>query len=170
MTAHGGQVAVPPADGASWQVYCNRAWVFTPVSIEVVVDHCTAAPCQHAGRCVEQADGYVCLCAPGTAGVHCEEETCTSGLISQLQLSIDAACCAQLPAGVCTRPPPPSTTGSDDSGTPLFALPDSCSEAGCAAMVAEAFAQCERRIYNAQRGGAGLSAYQELLAGCQSGH
>ena len=52
------------ADGGNWQVYCNRAWVFAPVSVEQIVDHCAAAPCQHAGRCVEQADSYVCLCAP----------------------------------------------------------------------------------------------------------
>jgi hypothetical protein len=183
------------ADGGNWQVYCNRAWVFAPVSVEQIVDHCAAAPCQHAGRCVEQADSYVCLCAPvrakktrpccdrmfrwqpfifaisgqrqtqagfrrrkhcaqtnrlvfvqGSAGRDCEEETCTAELVGGLQGYIDAACCAQHPDGKCTKPPPLGGANS----VPLFALPESCREAGCAVAVADAFSQCERRIYDAE--------------------
>lgn len=156
---------IAPADGARWQVYCEHAWVMSQVSVEVMVDHCSANPCQHAGWCVEQVDGYVCLCAPGTTGVHCELETCTPQKVSELQHSIDGACCSQQPNARCTKPVQP-----DGSGTPLIALPDSCSSPDCAAAVAAAFAQCERRIYDAQVGGVGLSSFQGVLASCQSGH
>ncbi len=165
LPLHGAAVDIIPTDGARWQVYCENAWVMSPVSVEVIVDHCTANPCQHSGRCVEQADGYVCLCAPGTSGMHCELETCSSQKVSELQRIVDGACCSQQLNARCTKPVQP-----DGSGTALFALPDSCSSPDCAVAVAAAFAQCERRIYDAQVGGAGLSAFQEVLASCQSGH
>ena len=81
-----------PADQATWQVWCNRRWTSVSVSITARSDHCgtTPPPCQNAGRCVEQADGCVCICAPGTAGVHCEQITCTPAVIAGLQAAIDA--------------------------------------------------------------------------------
>ena len=82
----------------------------------------------------------------GSAGRDCEEETCTAELVGGLQGYIDAACCAQHPDGKCTKPPPLGGANS----VPLFALPESCREAGCAVAVADAFSQCERRIYDAE--------------------
>jgi hypothetical protein len=101
----------------------------------------------------------------GSAGRDCEEETCTAELVGGLQGYSDAAWGAPPPDGKCTKGPP-----GGGSSAPLFALPESCREAGCAVAVADAFSQCERRIYDAEIGGAGLSAFQELLASCQSGH
>ena len=142
--------------GCIWSLICPvnpSAYSITShgmlqVSVGVIVDRCVIHPCQHSGRCVGQADGYVCLCAPGNTGVHCELETCTPQKVNELQRAIDGTCCAQQPNARCAKAIQP-----DGGGTPLIALPDSCSSPDCAAAVAEAFAQCERRIYDAQAGG-----------------
>nr|AAM88341.1 coagulation factor VII [Danio rerio] len=39
-----------------------------------VKDHCASSPCEHDGLCTTQnADSYMCLCAPGFSGRHCEQ-------------------------------------------------------------------------------------------------
>ncbi|MCB4762255.1 MAG: calcium-binding EGF-like domain-containing protein [Sulfurovum sp.] len=36
------------------------------------IDECVSAPCQNGGTCTDQVNGYLCQCAPGYSGLHCQ--------------------------------------------------------------------------------------------------
>ncbi|XP_061722977.1 protein crumbs [Cydia pomonella] len=64
-------------------------------------DPCASGPCQHAGRCVEDARGdYQCVCDPRYHGVHCELE------VSEDPLCVAGPCRNN---GSCSVPPTADT-------------------------------------------------------------
>ena len=36
------------------------------------IDECGSSPCDNGGTCTDQIDSYICSCAPGYTGTHCE--------------------------------------------------------------------------------------------------
>ncbi|XP_050663637.1 protein crumbs-like [Leptidea sinapis] len=90
-----------------YECHCSARYTGNNCEVDAG-DPCSAAPCQHAARCVEDARGdYVCVCPPHYHGVHCE-----------LEESLDPQCVAgpcrnngscSVPAGtdtyVCDCPP-----------------------------------------------------------------
>ena len=39
------------------------------------IDDCVASPCKNNGTCVDQVDGYICLCDDGYEGDNCDDNT-----------------------------------------------------------------------------------------------
>ena len=44
----------------------------TSLHLLTELDQCTPNPCLNEAICLNQVDGYHCLCAPNWDGVHCE--------------------------------------------------------------------------------------------------
>lgn len=38
----------------------------------VDIDECSSSPCQNGGTCVDDINGYQCLCSPSWEGDHCQ--------------------------------------------------------------------------------------------------
>ena len=47
---------------------------YTGEECEVEVDECIPDPCLNNGRCVDQLNGYICICSPGFQGTECQEK------------------------------------------------------------------------------------------------
>ena len=47
---------------------------YTGEGCEVEVDECIPDPCLNNGRCVDQLNGYICICSPGFQGTECQEK------------------------------------------------------------------------------------------------
>ena len=35
------------------------------------IDECASNPCLNGANCMDQIDGYICICLPGYVGTHC---------------------------------------------------------------------------------------------------
>ena len=38
-------------------------------------NECSFSPCEHGGTCVDQVNGFICLCAVGYEGTKCEDDS-----------------------------------------------------------------------------------------------
>ena len=38
------------------------------------INECSSSPCENSATCVDQLDGYLCLCADGYSGTECAED------------------------------------------------------------------------------------------------
>ncbi|XP_022105685.1 fibropellin-1-like isoform X2 [Acanthaster planci] len=48
------------------------SWSGGPCDVDI--NGCQSQPCQHKALCIDDIDGYQCVCLPGYTGVHCEIE------------------------------------------------------------------------------------------------
>ena len=40
----------------------------------IEINECASAPCANGATCTDFFAGYVCLCAPGWTGLHCDDD------------------------------------------------------------------------------------------------
>ncbi|CAH1270695.1 ZAN [Branchiostoma lanceolatum] len=53
-------------------VLTNGVWEC--LCVEDRCDECISDPCQNGATCIDEVNGYTCICAPGYEGVHCETD------------------------------------------------------------------------------------------------
>ena len=63
--------------------FASRMWIFVKIWLSADVyglimyldiNECSSSPCENSATCVDQLDGYLCLCADGYSGTECAED------------------------------------------------------------------------------------------------
>ena len=70
-----------------WDSSCWTMFILYVLSfyIHADINECSSSPCVNGGTCVDQVNGYVCICKPGYSGWSCESSKCL--------ISVGVTCC-----------------------------------------------------------------------------